>query len=144
MRISGSCWMRQIRTISPPKPISSEPLSIREILRRESTAAEARELLNPSEIPFFMTQPVLSRSVMITNPQGIHARPADLFVRTANQFSAHIALIKDGERVDGKSILGILTLAAEQGSRLFIEAHGVDAEKAVETLARLVEQGFEE
>ncbi len=91
-----------------------------------------------------MTEPVLSRSVMITNPQGIHARPADLFVRTANQFSARIALIKDGERVDGKSILGILTLAAEQGSRLFIEAHGVDAEKAVETLARLVEQGFEE
>lgn len=91
-----------------------------------------------------MTEPVLSRSVFIINPQGIHARPADLFVRKANQFASHIEIIKDGERVDGKSILGILTLAAEQGAQLFIEARGADAAKAIEELARLVEQGFEE
>ena len=91
-----------------------------------------------------MSEPILSRSVFITNPQGMHARPADIFARKANLFRATIALIKDGERVDGKSILGILTLAAEHGSQLRIEAKGADAEAAVETLARLVEQGFEE
>lgn len=91
-----------------------------------------------------MSEPVLSRSVLITNPQGIHARPADIFARKANQFTAKIVVIKDGERVDGKSILSMLTLAAEQGSQLYIEAHGADAELAVEALAKLVEQGFEE
>lgn len=91
-----------------------------------------------------MSEPVLSRSVCVTNPQGMHARPADIFARKANGFRATISLIKDGERVDGKSILGILTLAAEHGAELRIEARGTDAELAIETLARLVERGFEE
>jgi phosphocarrier protein len=84
----------------------------------------------------------ISRRVMIANPQGLHARPADLFVRKANQFISRIEVIKDGERVDGKSILGILTLAAEHGSELSIEAVGPDAQMALDALVELVERGF--
>ena len=59
----------------------------------------------------------ISRTVVVTNPQGLHARPADLFVKLASQYQATIEVIKDGERVDGKSILAILTLAAVQGTQ---------------------------
>ena len=83
--------------------------------------------------------------VTITNPQGLHARPADLFVKTATRFeSTTINVEKDGERVDGKSILGILTLAAEQGSQLVIEATGQDAHEALSALVELIEAGFVE
>lgn len=86
----------------------------------------------------------ISRSVTVVNPEGIHARPADMFVRLANGFSSAIEVSKNGQSVDGKSILGILTLAAEEGTQLEIGASGEDAEKAIEALARLVQDGFAE
>lgn len=91
----------------------------------------------------FMSEVIVSKTVVVPNPQGLHARPADLFVKTANRFAASVEVIKDGERVDGKSILGILMLVAEQGTQLFIEAKGHDAHDALTALVELVEQGFE-
>jgi phosphotransferase system HPr (HPr) family protein len=86
----------------------------------------------------------VSRIVVVGNPQGLHARPADLFVKLASQYQAIVEVIKDGERVDGKSILAILTLAAVQGTQLRIEATGPDAEAAIDALAQLVLRNFEE
>jgi phosphocarrier protein len=82
--------------------------------------------------------------VVVTNPQGLHARPADLFVKLASRYESTIEVIKDGERVDGKSILAILTLAAVQGTHLRIEATGPDADDALQALAELVVRNFEE
>ena len=90
-----------------------------------------------------MSEFIASKTVVVPNPQGLHARPADLFVKTANRFEASVEVMKDGERVDGKSILGILTLVAEQGTQLFIEAKGHDAHDALTALVQLVEQGFD-
>jgi phosphocarrier protein HPr len=84
------------------------------------------------------------RTVVVTNPQGIHARPADVFVKLANQYQARIEVIKDGERVDGKSILALLTLAAVEGTQLDIEASGPDAPAALEALAELFSRNFDE
>jgi phosphotransferase system HPr (HPr) family protein len=89
-----------------------------------------------------MDPPTIRRAVTVTNPQGLHARPADLFARTALKFACRIEVIKGSERVDGKSIIAILTLAAEQGTELTIEAVGADAAEAVEMLASLVARGF--
>ena len=84
------------------------------------------------------------RDVRITNRLGLHARAAARFVHTANRFQARITAARDGRRMDGKSILGILLLAAAQGSTLTLEAEGEDEEAALEALARLVEGGFGE
>ena len=85
--------------------------------------------------------PSISR---VTNPQGLHARPADLFVKCALQYVAKIEIIKENERFDGKSILDILALAAVQGTELQIEAVGSDAEAALKALTRLFERDFAE
>jgi phosphotransferase system HPr (HPr) family protein len=87
-----------------------------------------------------MTECVAIREVVVTNPQGLHARPADLFSRLAKGFESKIEVLKDGQRADGKSILDMLMLAAVQGVRLTIMAQGGDAEEAVEALVRLIEQ----
>jgi phosphocarrier protein len=91
-----------------------------------------------------MTEQTISRTVVVTNPQGLHARPADLFVKTAKQYQSVIEVIKDGERVDGKSILNILTLAVVAGSQLQIEATGPDADAALNALTELVLRNFDE
>ena len=91
-----------------------------------------------------MTDETAVCTVVIANPQGLHARPADMFVKLAVQFQSKIEVIKDGERVDGKSILSILTLAATQGTELRIEATGPDAQAALEALAGLVNNSFAE
>jgi len=84
------------------------------------------------------------RRVSIVNPQGLHARPADMFVRLANRFSSDVQVVKGNERVDGKSILSILTLAAVQGTELTIAARGSDAQAATDALADLIVTGFDE
>jgi phosphocarrier protein len=84
------------------------------------------------------------RTVVVSNPQGLHARPADLFVKLASRYEATIEVVKDGERVDGKSILAILTLAAVPGTQLRIEATGPDAEAALDALAELVLRNFDD
>ena len=85
-----------------------------------------------------------SGRVTINCSEGLHARPADQFVRLAKRLQSVIEIAKDGKRVDGKSILSILTLAAEQGSELTIRASGDDAEQAVEALVGLIESDFAE
>ena len=86
--------------------------------------------------------PVAEKTVVISNPQGLHARPAELFARLALRFDSEIEVIRDSHRVDAKSILHVLTLGAAQGTELTLQADGDDAEAALEALARLVESDF--
>lgn len=86
----------------------------------------------------------LSRVFKIKNKLGLHARAAAMFVRLSNKFSSDIKLIKDGYEVNGKSILGILSLAAIQGTELNIVAVGKDAGEALSEIGKLIESGFGE
>ena len=86
----------------------------------------------------------VERVVPIVNPLGLHARPAAEFVKLASGFRAEIQVEKDGMQVNGKSIMGVMTLAAECGSALLIRASGDDAEAALTALADLVARGFDE
>jgi phosphocarrier protein len=86
----------------------------------------------------------LSREVVVANSQGLHARPADLLAREARKWRSRIELVVDAQRVDGKSILDVLTLAAEAGTRVVIEATGPDASDALEALGRLFARRFDE
>ena len=80
----------------------------------------------------------------ILNKLGIHARPAAQFVKTAHRFQADIFVEKDGEEVDGKSIMGLMMLAAGNGSMIIITAEGLDADVALEALGDLIARKFEE
>lgn len=82
-------------------------------------------------------------SFTITNKQGLHARPAAMFVRTASQFRSAIWVMKEGEEVNGKSILGLMMLAAEYGAEVEVTAEGEDAEAALAELGRLIQSGFD-
>lgn len=82
--------------------------------------------------------------IEIVNRAGMHARPAAEFVKLAGRFRSEITLAKDGLSVNGKSIMGVLMLAAGQGSRLKVSARGEDAEDAVRALKELVSNGFDE
>ncbi|MFQ5720441.1 MAG: HPr family phosphocarrier protein [Acidobacteriota bacterium] len=84
------------------------------------------------------------RQVTICNKLGLHARAAARFVHAASRFESDIQIQRDGQTVDGKSILGLLLLAATQGSSLAISATGSDAEAAVEALCTLVAERFGE
>lgn len=84
------------------------------------------------------------REVTIVNRLGLHARAAARFVHTANRFRARVTVSRDQRQMDGKSILGILLLAASPGTRLELCADGVDEEDAVAALAELVARGFGE
>ena len=84
------------------------------------------------------------KEIVIKNRAGIHARPAALLVKRANEFSSEIFIEKDGEKINAKSIMGILTLGATYNSVLKISAEGSDEEKAVEAIATLFENKFEE
>lgn len=86
----------------------------------------------------------LSKEMVVTNKLGIHARPAALFVKTANLFASDIYVEKDGETVNGKSIMGLMMLAAGPGSRLRVKAEGDDAARALGELEGLVERKFDE
>jgi phosphocarrier protein len=85
-----------------------------------------------------------SSLITISNPQGLHMRPAYLFAETASKFNSRIELIKDDIRIDGKSVLSILTLGAAQGAQIFVEAAGDDADNAVAELENLLQSGFPE
>jgi len=85
-----------------------------------------------------------SANVRIVNALGLHARPAAHFVRCSNRFSSEIEVSRDGVVVNGKSIMGVMMLAAEKGSTIEIRASGDDAEEAVRALVDLVERGFHE
>jgi phosphocarrier protein len=92
-----------------------------------------------------MSDPIQAKKVCtVINKLGIHARPAALFVKTANRFESDIAVEKDGEQVNGKSIMGLMMLAAGIGSKLTVAARGRDAEAAVAELEKLFAQKFNE
>ncbi len=91
-----------------------------------------------------MSSATITRTVVVRNPQGLHARPADLLVREASRYQADISLEKDGYRVDCKSILSLLTLGAQCGTEMSLYAEGADAEHAVAMIAELFENGFHE
>jgi phosphocarrier protein len=84
------------------------------------------------------------REVRISNRLGLHARAAARFVQTANRFRAKVTLTREGRTMDGKSILGILLLAAAKGTELVVAADGEDEQAAVEALAALIGRGFGE
>ena len=86
--------------------------------------------------------PIVRRKITVKNKQGLHARPAAVFVQVANKFDARISVMReeDKEEVNGKSIMGILMLGAEKDSVIIIEADGSDAEKAIEELSKLVNE----
>ena len=82
----------------------------------------------------------LSRRAVVNNPQGLHMRPGELFVRMAGSFEAKIEVINGDRRVDGKSLLDVVTLGAEKGTELEIEADGPDAEAALDALTEFVQR----
>src|ERR1700746_1145778 len=86
----------------------------------------------------------IEREVTVVNKLGLHARPAAMFVRIANKHRAEIWVEKEGEQVNGKSIMGLMMLAAGQGTRLILSAEGTDAEKAIQELESLIEKRFDE
>ena len=85
-----------------------------------------------------------ARSVVVTNQLGMHARAAARFVHLASRFTSQVRVTRDTREMDGKSIMGILLLAAARGTTLTISADGVDEASAVEALTGLVESGFGE
>jgi phosphocarrier protein HPr len=84
------------------------------------------------------------KKLEIKNRLGLHARAAALLVQTVNKFSAQVNVSKDGQTADGRSIMGVLTLAATQGSKIHIEANGEDADKVVKALEKLLDNRFNE
>ncbi|HEY2850544.1 MAG TPA: HPr family phosphocarrier protein [Gemmatimonadaceae bacterium] len=87
---------------------------------------------------------MVERRVTVVNAHGIHARPAAEIVKTAARFTSNILLEKDGLEVNGKSIMGVMMLAAECGSEVIIRADGADAEAAADALAALIAGKFGE
>lgn len=88
--------------------------------------------------------PVHERTVTIVNRRGLHARAAARFVRLSEEFRCDIEVTKDGETVSGRSIMGLMMLAAAAGSRIRVSACGPDAAEAVRRMARLIENKFDE
>jgi len=84
------------------------------------------------------------REVEIRNRAGLHTRPAAMLVKLSSKYDSEIYLIKDGFTINAKSIIGVMTLAAEFGSKLIIRAEGFDAKNAVESMAKLFDDGFGE
>ena len=84
----------------------------------------------------------VKRVVVVPNKQGMHARPAEMFVRRAQQFQSKIEIVRDGYRIEAKSIMNLLTLGAAQGTELTLEAEGSDAQEAVDALAEVIEKDF--
>ncbi|MBC8436459.1 MAG: HPr family phosphocarrier protein [Candidatus Omnitrophica bacterium] len=83
---------------------------------------------------------LIKKELIVKNKQGLHARPAALFVQIANKFDSRISVRRDEEEVNGKSIMGILMLGAERGSSIIIEVEGQDAHLAIIELEKIVAQ----
>ena len=87
---------------------------------------------------------VMTKDFLVLNKLGIHARPAAMFVKAANRFSCDIFVEKDGEKVNGKSIMGLMMLAAGPGSKVTVHVHGHDASQALAALETLINRKFDE
>jgi phosphocarrier protein len=88
--------------------------------------------------------PTVTKDFLVSNKLGIHARPAAMFVKTASRFSSNIFVEKDGEKVNGKSIMGLMMLAACQGSKVTVHAEGKDASQAMAEIETLIKRKFDE
>lgn len=86
----------------------------------------------------------LTKELTITNKSGIHARPAAMFVKVAARYGCDIFVEKDGERINGKSIMGLMMLAAGPGSKVVLHVKGADASAAMNELEELVKRKFDE
>jgi phosphocarrier protein len=91
-----------------------------------------------------MSAPTVSRTVLICNQRGLHARAAAKFVKLAGTFDAEVTVQRNGMQVGGDSIMGLMVLAAAQGCEVTLEASGPDAEEAITALEDLVARGFDE
>ena len=87
---------------------------------------------------------MIVREVVVKNKSGLHTRPASMIVRTASRFKSDFFIEKDGYEINGKSIIGVMTLAAEPGARLKLIFDGEDEAEAAEAIVALFEQGFGE
>ena len=87
---------------------------------------------------------MIEQTVTILNRKGLHTRPAALLVKTAARFQSELTLAKDGFEITGKSIIGVMTLAAEQGSQLTIRVEGPDEEEAAAAIVAIFERKFDE
>jgi phosphocarrier protein len=87
---------------------------------------------------------MMERAVQIINQNGLHARPAAEIVKIASKFQADITMVRDDLEVNGKSIMGVMMLAAEYGSTLLVRADGPDAREAVDAIAALIARKFGE
>jgi phosphocarrier protein len=99
---------------------------------------------DPADTPEINGAPVLTRSVTIVNRRGLHARAAARFVTVAERFGASVDVIRDGQSVPARSIMGLMMLGAGRGAVLELRAEGWDAKEALDALAALVEAGFDE
>ncbi len=81
---------------------------------------------------------IVKKELIIKNKQGLHARPAAVFVQVANKYDSRITVRRETEEVNGKSIMGILMLGAEKGSLIILEADGVDAQEAIIELEKII------
>jgi len=99
----------------------------------------------PSQDPASSTStPVLTRTVTVPNKRGLHARAAAKFVMLAERFDASVEVIRDGQSVPARSIMGLMMLGAGVGAVIELRAEGWDAKEALDALAALVESGFDE
>ena len=87
---------------------------------------------------------MVERTIVIQNRLGLHARACSVFVKEAARFACHITLARDGLEVNGKSILGVMMLAAERGAELLLRADGSDEQQAIEALIKVVDDKFGE
>lgn len=92
--------------------------------------------------PPILSLPMLEKQYTITNRQGLHARPAAMFVKISNRFKCEVWVTKDDEQVNGKSIMGLMILAAEEGAKIDISTDGADEKDAMDSLGALIESGF--
>lgn len=96
---------------------------------------------NPEEVS---TNPAFEKKFTVKNKLGLHARPAAMFVQLANKYQSDIYIRKGRQKVNGKSIMGLMTLAASPGSQVVVSAQGVDAEQAIAGIEKLFDSNFGE
>ena len=87
---------------------------------------------------------MLKQTVTIVNKLGLHARPSAQLVTTASRFESEVFFIKEGLRVNGKSIMGVMMLAAEKGAEITVEVNGPDEKEALKQILKVIESGFGE
>ena len=87
---------------------------------------------------------MIERQFIVANKMGLHARPAAMFVQAASRYVCEVRVVKDDTQVNGKSVMGLMMLAAEHGSTLTVRAWGLDEVKAMETIDKIFQQKFSE